>query len=336
MTKIRSILPHLVAGILALTYAWLVSGTRFVTTGVQFVAPLAVILLAHLAWLGASRNLEAGFSLIVIRRSLATAIGICGFTALLAAIAPLPAEASPDLPEILGTILGVLACLATMAIVVGVTAGAVYIEWIAISRLLGIIFKRPPGAGENRLYDLGAVAVAMFAIGLASLEGVPGAYDFAPGEHASSSYAMSASPERAWKAIGKATSPAFPLPMIFRSIPRPVAVLVDEGTDLGSRRIVRFAGRQGVGDLVLQVVRRSPEEAVFEAVSDASPISHWVHHKALTFRVEPDGTGSRLTVALDYNRLFSPAWFFGPYIRFAAFLAVDVLARDTKARAEQL
>jgi hypothetical protein len=29
----------------------------------------------------------------------------------------------------------------------------------------------------------------------------------------------------------------------------------------------------------------------------------------------------------------SPAWFFGPYIRLAAFMAVDVLARDTAQRA---
>jgi hypothetical protein len=110
-------------------------------------------------------------------------------------------------------------------------------------------------------------------------------------------------------------------------------VLVDEGADLGSRRIVRFAGREGEGDLTLQVVRRSEEEAVFQAVSDTSPIAHWVRQKELTFRIEPVGRGSRLTVSLHYDRRLSPAWFFGPYIRLAAFMAVDVLARDTAERA---
>jgi hypothetical protein len=39
-------------------------------------------------------------------------------------------------------------------------------------------------------------------------------------------------------------------------------------------------------------------------------------------------------VASDYDRLLSPAWFFRPYIRVPAYLAVDVLARDAKERAE--
>ena len=73
---------------------------------------------------------------------------------------------------------------------------------------------------------------------------------------------------------------------------------------------------------------------MFEAKSDASPISWWVTHRALTYRVVPDGEGSALTVALDYDRLLSPAWFFRPYIRLAAWLAVGVLARDTRQRAE--
>jgi hypothetical protein len=59
-----------------------------------------------------------------------------------------------------------------------------------------------------------------------------------------------------------------------------------------------------------------------------------VRQKELTFRVEPVGPGSRLTVSLDYERRLSPAWFFGPYIRLAAFMAVDVLARDTAQRAQ--
>ena len=121
---------------------------------------------------------------------------------------------------------------------------------------------------------------------------------------------------------------------MLKSIPQPVAVTVDEGAALGARRVVRFRGREGEGDLVLQVSRRTETEAVFQAVSDTSPVANWVRHKSLTFRVEPSGAGSRLTVVSDYDRLLSPAWFFRPYIRLASYLAVDVLARDTKQRAE--
>ena len=157
---------------------------------------------------------------------------------------------------------------------------------------------------------------------------------FATRDGASVTMVVAASPARVWQEVGKATSPSFPLPTMLRTIPQPVAVLVDEGASLGARRIVHFKGREGEGDLVLKVVRRTDTEAVFEAVSDASPIAMWVRQRSLTFRVEPAGAESRLTVASDYDRLLSPAWFFRPYIRVASYLAVDVLARDTKERAE--
>ena len=61
----------------------------------------------------------------------------------------------------------------------------------------------------------------------------------------------------------------------------------------------------------------------------------WMRQRTLTYRVEPEGSGSRLTVTSEYDRLLAPAWFFQPCMRLASFLAVDVLARDTKARAQQ-
>lgn len=333
MTAVRSLLPHVLAGGLVVTYAWLISGTPFVTTAVQFVSPLALILIVHLAWLAATRSLNAGFSHVAFRRSLQTAANIAVLTVLLAAVLPMPAEASADFADAAGAVLGFILCFAMIAFVVAAAAAILWYLACAASWLWSLIFKRPPGPG-SRLYDAGAVAMAFLAIGTASLEGVPGAFSLSPEDHASMTYTVAAPPARVWQMVGKATSPHFPLPVMLHSIPRPVAVMVDEGAELGARRIVRFTGREGEGDLTLKVVRRTDEEAVFEAVSDESPIANWVHHKALTFRVEPAGSGSKLTVALDYDRLLAPAWFFGPYIRTAATLAVDVLARDTKQRAE--
>ena len=42
--RFQVFLLHVVAGGLALIYAWAISGTGYVTTGVQFVAPLAIII----------------------------------------------------------------------------------------------------------------------------------------------------------------------------------------------------------------------------------------------------------------------------------------------------
>jgi hypothetical protein len=106
------------------------------------------------------------------------------------------------------------------------------------------------------------------------------------------------------------------------------------GAARGARRVVHFRGREGAGDLTLRVGSRTTEEARFDVVSDTSPIAHWVRHRSLAYRVEAAPGGARLTVSLDYDRRLAPSWFFRPFMRLAASLAVDVLARDTKARAE--
>ena len=334
MTAVRSLLPHVLAGGVVVTYAWFISGTPLVTTAVQFVSPLALISMVHLAWLAATRNLDVGFSHVVLRRSLHTAAGIAALTVLLAVILPMPAEASADFANAAGAVLGFILCFAMIAFVVAAAAAILWYSARAASWLWRRIFERPPGP-DTRIYDVGTLAVAFLAIGMASLEGVPGTFSPGREDQASATYTVAAPAARVWQIVGKATSPEFPLPAMLHAIPRPVAVLVDEGTMLGARRIVRFTGREGEGNLTLKVVRRTDTEAVFEAVSDESPIANWVRHKALTFRVEPAGPGAKLTVALDYDRLLAPAWFFGPYVRVAATLAVDVLARDTKLRAER-
>ena len=329
----HSIVPHILAGGLALLYAWIISQTRYFTTSVQFVSPLAVILIVHLAWFGLTNRLTPGYARSAIGRTAGSAIGIMLCTLLAAAFAPMPAEAAG---EWYTPILGPLACLAVLALVVAVVGGGALVIIYVFTWLKKLILQwlgRRPGGGTH-LHDAGAVALALIAIGAASLEGLSPALSFAVADGASRTFTVAAPPARVWQEVAKATSPAFPLPLMLKSIPQPVAVLVDTGADLGSRRVVRFKGREGEGDLVLEVVRRTPEEAVFEARSDTSPIAQWIRQRALTFRVEPADTGSRLTVSSTYDRLLSPAWFFRPYVRLAAFLAVDVLARDTKARAE--
>jgi hypothetical protein len=321
------------AGSLALSYAWIVSGTRYVTTGVQFVAPLAIIVLVHVAWLGARRELPVGFARVVFARTLATAIGIIVFTALIAIYAPMPATAANGSGS---EVLVVLACLVVLALVVGTAALIIYClallargSYNAIQRALDRTNKP-----DSRLFDTSLVLLSLVAIVAASLEGAANGFSFAARDVVSSSVIVAAPPIRVWQEVGTATSPDYPIPLMLKSIPQPVAVIVDEGAAVGARRIVRFKGRQGEGDLSLRVVRRTDEEAVFQAISDTSPIANWVHHHSLSFRVETSGAGTRLTVTSDYDRMLSPAWFFRPYVKMAAFLAVDVLARDTKARSE--
>jgi hypothetical protein len=326
----RAFGAHLLAGALALLYAWNMSGTHFVTTGLQFVAPAAVILVAHLAWLAAKRHLSPGFAHVAFSRTVVTAFSLSALSLVADIFAPMPAGAGDGI-EMVGM---VIACLLVLALVVGVAALIIYVFSMACYYIYRAI-RGPKDPGGGKLHDFGSVALALAVIGCASLEGVVPALTFAGHGKASSSVVVAATAERVWQEIGQATSPEFPLPLALKSIPQPVAVLIDEGAGLGARRVVHFKGREGSGDLELKVVWRSESEAIFEAVSDSSPIAMWMRHKALTFRVDPHPAGQRLTVTLDYERQLAPAWFFDPFMRQAATFAVDVLARDTRDRAER-
>jgi len=329
--------PHLIAGGLALVYAWLMSNTRLVTTGAEFVSPLAVILAAHLIWMASIGGLTRGFARVAAGRALTTAFCLAACVGLLAIFAPSPSDAAESLGvQFVGAAFW-LGCLAVVCGVIAAAATLIYGGFLAMIWIVAQIRRwlgRPPGSDGGRLNDFGYIVLAFLALGLTSLEGIVPALTTMAAGNAASTIAVAAPPERVWREVAKATSPAFPLPALLRSIPQPVAVLVDEGAELGARRIVHFKGREGEGDLVLKVTRRTATEVTFEAQSDSSPIAGWVRQKSLTFKVEPGGTGSLLTVTSDYDRLLAPAWFFKPYIKLAAYLAVDVLARDTRQRAE--
>ena len=335
----RQVPAHFVAGGLALLLASFVSTTVYTTTAVQFVSPLAVILMVHVGWLAATGALKPGFARIAFGRMVATTVCIAFATMLLAVFAPMPAAADSTFGSFFQDAGVVLVCLAMVAVVLMVGAGIVAIVVFIVLKLLKAIGRWRNAASDRddtRANDFGSIAIALLVIGFASQEGVTDALTFAAADRTSSTVVTTAAPDRVWQAIGKATSPDFPLPALLRAVPRPVAVLVDEGTALGARRIVHFVGREGEGDLVLRVTHRTLDNAVFQVESDRSPIAAWVTQKALTFKVEPAGTGTRLTVSLDYDRRLSPAWFFGPYMRLATFLAADVLARDTADRAAAL
>ena len=136
--------------------------------------------------------------------------------------------------------------------------------------------------------------------------------------------------------MAKATQPEFPLPQILHTLPRPIAVLVDEGVELGSRRTVQFEGREGKGQLSMVVSERTDTKAMFKVLSDTSPFGNWIGYKYLTYEVHPLGNQSELRVSLDFERKLAPSWFFTPVMKTGAYLAMNVLARDTKHRAEAL
>ena len=283
---------HASTGLAALVYAAIVHETTLKTSAVQFVGPLVIVLLSHLAWLARRHELRPGFSMMLLRRSLHTAVGLLVLVTLAAVYLPMPASAQrgPG-TDMIGPLLTILFCLFVVALVVAVLAGVVYFLGRVASALYAFMTaRRDKGPGETWLFDVATTTAVLATLVVASLEGITRTLAFAAADDASVTLAVAAPPERVWREVGKATSPEFPLPIMLKSIPQPVAVMVDEGAQLGARRIVRFAGRQGQGDLVLQVVRRTETDAMFKAMSELKP-DRVVGHAT---RVDvPRGAGGR-------------------------------------------
>lgn len=336
MSRLLSVQPniliHIAAAGLALLYAWQISNTAYIRTGLQFVSPLLVIMLVHLGWIALRQGLPRGFSLQVFKRSAQTAGAMLGVIVLSNLITPMPAHAGGG--DVLGSLFTVVFCVVIIAIVVGLIGLVLYLLYkigAAIGRKLS-----GPGGGDNetRFFDVGSIVIAGLALGAASLEGVPNMYAFGASNSATASYFVAQPPSRVWQTLGTATSPDFPLAGLLEFIPKPVEVTIDEGTNIGATRKVKFAGREGTGYLTFVVTDRTETAATFTVKSDTSPVANWVAHRKLIYEVLPEGTGTRLNVTLEYDRRLAPAWFFTPLTKGAAYLAMDVLARDVKSRAE--
>ena len=327
------LLLHLAAAGLALTYAVLISQTDYVATGLQFVAPLIVIMGVHGFWLIGSRSLQPGFSYLIYRRSAQTAIGLAVGIFAASILAPPPAHAGGS--DFLGVAFSVVFCVAIIAIVVGIVA---LVIWLVFKLVRAIFASRGSDGSQgpdNRLFDIGSISATVFFLCVGSAEGLPFTYAFPNAHDSTASYHVDADPAQVWQTLEQATSPEFPLPQVLHVFPRPVDVSVDEGTRPGGIRKVVFEGREGDGVLTLKVTERSETRVVYSVLEDTSPIAGWVAHRAIIYSVAPEQGGTRLSVTLEFDRLLAPAWFFSPLTQSAAYYAMDVLARDVKARSER-
>ena len=322
-------LSHVFAATAALSYAWIISQSAYVKTGFQFIMPVLVVMMVHLLWLALAQKLTPGFSSVVYKRSAQTALGMAFVIFIASIVAPQPVHAAGS--DIVGAAAMVVFCVAIIAIIGGLVAFIFYGIYKGVSSLVG---KSDSDGPENRLFDVSSLVVAAACLCIFSLEGHPKVFAFDANNRVVASHFVDTSPDQVWRTMDKATSPDFPLPDILSSFPQPTKVIIDEGTALGAMRQVEFSGREGTGHLTLKVIERTEVTAVFKVMSDTSPFANWVAHQRLIYEVLPEKDGTRLSVSLEYERLLAPAWFFSPITKGASYLAMDVLARDVKSRAE--
>lgn len=80
------------------------------------------------------------------------------------------------------------------------------------------------------------------------------------------------------------------------------------------------------GDLVLEIEKRQPGLVRWRAVRDDSHMTHFLLWQEASVRWEAIGPqATRVTWTLRYRRNLDPAWYFGPWERYAARLAAGYL-----------
>ena len=169
--------------------------------------------------------------------------------------------------------------------------------------------------------------VVMIPILLASLEGTTPSLTLPTREEVTVRKIVNGSPADVERALAQRPVYDEPLPPFLRmKFPLPASTS-GEGLSVGSHRIIHFAGGEGKpGDLTMRVTERDASSVTFTAESDTSHIAHWLTWRTSHVAWRAAGPGrTEVTWTIVYDRELDPAWYFGPWERYAVGLAAEVL-----------
>jgi hypothetical protein len=170
-----------------------------------------------------------------------------------------------------------------------------------------------------------------------SLEGTSPSLSFDRDETVHASRVVQASEQDVLRALSRSPRTDLPLPLYLRmGFPRPVEAR-GEGLEVGATRTIHFAGGEGrPGDLLLQVEESRPGYVRFRAISDRTKVAHWLDWKSSEVRwTALDAQHTRVDWTLHFERRLDPAWYFGPWERYAAHLAAGYLIRVNATPAQE-
>lgn len=201
-----------------------------------------------------------------------------------------------------------------------------------VGLVVGLIVDYSKRRREEEKLSKQTFALMLLPFLLFSMEGASDRLSFARDETVVVERVIAAGPGDVEQALSR--QPRFDkrLPLYLRmGFPVP-ATCSGEGLNTGDRRIVHFAGGEGKpGDLVLEVAERESGRVRFRAVSDSSHISHWLDWKQADVSwTQLDSEHTKVRWSLSYARRLDPAWYFGPWERYAVGRAASYLI-DTLA-----
>ena len=166
-----------------------------------------------------------------------------------------------------------------------------------------------------------------------SLEGVIPRFSFPREQSVTVEHVVSGSAQDIRQSLASIPKFDSKLPVYLRlGFPRPQNV-VGEGLNVGDERLIRFGGGEGKpGDLVLKITEADNHHVIFRAVSDTSHIAHWLSWESAEVELsEADSKHTRVRWTTRYRRSLDPAWYFGPWERYAVRLATGYLVDNVAA-----
>lgn len=189
---------------------------------------------------------------------------------------------------------------------------------LGVGAVIGLLVDR-----ANRRASL----LALPLIVLTGIEGTAPGLSFSREEVVAVEKTVAASPADVRNALASAPRFRTQLPYYLRlRFPVPVEAR-GSGLQPGALRMIHFAGGEGKpGSLVMRVGEADAEHVRFDAVHDASKIAHWLKWEEARVdlhEIAPGRTSVRWTIR--YRRELDPAWYFGPWERYAVRQAANYL-----------
>jgi hypothetical protein len=265
------------------------------------------------------------YRLIVSKRLEQTSLLFIGIPTLLAICLAL----TPKAKSVTGIILkGITLALLFSGIVLG--EGFICIVMASpLFFVIGIIVGMLCDAWQDRRKT--TMTFLLLMLGPMSMEGVAPQLSFNRTELVEVTAIVNAPVGQVETALSRSPRVGGPLPRYLRAgFPQPKSAW-GSGLEVGDTRTIHFAGGEGKpGDLTLAIVDSQPGLLRFSAVEDHSKIAHWLAWKTAEVRWQPIDPGhTRVTWKLGFERRLDPAWYFGPWERYAVKLAAKYLIDTT-------
>ncbi|MGH8459690.1 MAG: hypothetical protein ACRESV_10080, partial [Nevskiales bacterium] len=264
------------------------------------------------------------YRVIVFRKMEQTALLFIGIPTALAVLV----AATPKARTVTGGILKAMTIALLMAapllgegfICIIMASPLFFVVGVLIGKLIDLSRR------ESRGTTIGILLLAFLPM---SFEGASERFSFPREEVVTVVREVAAPAAEVERALGQRLRLGESLPAFLRmGFPRPVGA-EGAGLQVGDRRTIHFAGGEGhPGDLELEVAEAGPGFVRFRIVSDHSKIAHWLAWRASEVRWSAvDAAHTRVTWTLSYRRDLDPAWYFGPWERYAVGLAAEHLIR---------